>query len=274
MSDSTLAPAECPNCGRRNVIILPLHLEKGGPPLCLTCGMDWHAKHTRSRRAGRVAIKAMSLFLREGGRHEDLDKLKLRAICGEGVFRDFGRQILGYEADTIGAEVGDITTELLTDTIQLTHPDRHPAERRDLAHRVTEELLRLRPFTFPAPKPDPPVVPPDTRDGSEVAPPVHHKEPSRSTYPCETCADTIPHFYCDECKREWEMRQRKEWERDNAKRRAQYARRRDRRRRGMRPVTCLGCAAAVTSRRKDAKYCSHACRQRVYRGRGALKAVR
>jgi hypothetical protein len=34
--------------------------------------------------------------------------------------------------------------ELLRDLIALTHPDRHPAERRELATRTTQSLLALR----------------------------------------------------------------------------------------------------------------------------------
>jgi hypothetical protein len=37
----------------------------------------------------------------------------------------------------------------------------HPPERQELAERVAKELLALKPFVFPAPKPKP-------RDGSAV----------------------------------------------------------------------------------------------------------
>jgi hypothetical protein len=37
-----------------------------------------------------------------------------------------------------------IPPELLNDAVQLTHPDRRPPERAELANRVTAELLRLR----------------------------------------------------------------------------------------------------------------------------------
>ncbi len=140
--------ANCTKCGE-HTYVGPLHGEKGGPPFCPICAGYWHAEHTRRRKWGRIIIKAMKFYEREGGRWDDFDKLKLAA---SGILEDWGIDPLGYGTDTIGTEVGDITSELLADTIQLTHPDKHPVERRELAKRVTQELLALKPFVFPAPK--------------------------------------------------------------------------------------------------------------------------
>ncbi len=87
-------------------------------------------------------------------------------LAAGGIFEDWGIDLVGYvNADTIGAEVGDITAELLADTIELTHPDKHPPEREEKAKRVTQELLALKPFVFPAPKPEP-LKPQKRRDTS------------------------------------------------------------------------------------------------------------
>jgi hypothetical protein len=43
-----------------------------------------------------------------------------------------------------GAKRSRFDRDLLTAAIQLTHPDRHPAERRDLATSTTASLLELR----------------------------------------------------------------------------------------------------------------------------------
>ncbi len=144
--------ANCPKCGKPG-LVMPLHLDKGGPEMCLQCGMEWHAKHTRRRRFGRIVIKAMRLYLDNGGKFTDLDKFKQSiALASLGIRQH--SDLLGL-GDTIGTDVGDITTELLTDVLQLVHPDKHPPERRELATRVTQELLALQPFVFPAPKPKP-----------------------------------------------------------------------------------------------------------------------
>ena len=100
----------------------------------------------------------------------------------------WGIPVPGYDdADTIGAEIGDITSELLEDVLKLCHPDKHPAERKQLADRVTQELLALKPFVFPAPKPRP--EPPEPRDGSLWDFQKPTKDPLRLTYPCADCAD-------------------------------------------------------------------------------------
>jgi hypothetical protein len=124
---------------------MPLHGEKGGPMMCPFCCGNWHGEHGKKRKFGRILIKAMKAYLAAGGRSSDIDKLKQSATIGSlKVLIGFDVQAisdpLGYGADSIGADVGDITTELLTDTLQLTHPDRHPPERR----AVTQAHISMR----------------------------------------------------------------------------------------------------------------------------------
>jgi hypothetical protein len=169
------------------------------------------------------------------------------------------------EEDTIGGEVGDITTELLEDAIRLTHPDRHPAERQEFAHRVTLALIALRPFVFPAPKkPEPVTVKQTSPEGTT-------KEPLRNlprlTYPCEACIDEVPYYYCGACRAEWEKRQEKEREAERTKRKkwTEAARKRRLAQRVM--STCPVCNTQFAGKRKDARYCSAACRQAAHRER-------
>ena len=254
---------DCKKCGE-HTLLLPLHGDRGGPAFCSICAGKWHAEHTRRRKWGRIIIKAMKFYEREGGSLADVNKLKLVAM---GIVEDYGIDPLGYGTDTIGAEVGDITSELLADTIQLTHPDKHPPERRDAAKRVTQELLALKPFVFPAPKAKPATAK-MPRDDKIKSPPVTSKEPSRApAYPCSECADTVPYYYCSPCKTECDRRRREERERENAKQRKQYARRQRIRRSKRPPTICARCETKFEAKRKDAKYCSHGCRQWAYRRR-------
>ena len=248
----------CIKCSRQDLPVFPLHDDKGGPLFCPFCAGAWHAEHTRRRKWGRIIIKAMKMYEKEGGSYNDFTTMKLVA---------WGVAIAGFDgADTIGADVPDITSELLADALQLTHPDRHPPERRDLAVRVSQELLALKPFLFPAPKPKA-VSTPEPSNTSLKLPRTTFKEPLRFTYPCELCADTVPLYYCDPCKAEWKKRGQAERESDNAKQRQQYARRQQRIRLSRPPTTCPECGTEVKARRKDAVYCSAACRQRAHRQR-------
>jgi hypothetical protein len=246
----------CTNCGKHHQYLLPLHGERGGPLFCPICAGMWNAKHTRRRKWGRIIMKAMRFYEKEGGRWSDFDKMKL-AIAGFGL--------PGFEADTIGAEVGDITSELLADTIELTHPDRHPPERKEMAQRVTQELLALKPFVLPAPPPLPPPVP---RNANNLVTPETLRKPlPKPTYPCELCCDTVPFFYCNHCKAEWERRREVERDAERVKRRRQASRRRERKRMMTRAIPCAGCDDLFKPPRKDARYCSAACRQRAHRQR-------
>ena len=253
--------AHCSKCGELTYIT-PLHGDKGGPLFCPLCAGAWHAEHTKRRKWGRIIVKAMKAYEREGGSFSDFNTLKLAAM---------GIDVLHLEADTLGLDVGDITTELLDDAIQLTHPDRHPPERHDLAERVTQDLLELRPFVFPAPKPEAIPKPSADRDAFLKGVDDTFEKLLRGmkvgTYPCKLCVNQVPYYYCTACRAEWDKRQQKEREQANAKQRKWYARRQHIRRLSRPPTTCGVCSGKVEAKRKDATYCSAACRQRAHRQR-------
>ncbi len=251
--------SHCSRCGE-HTYVTPLHGDKGGPLFCPLCAGAWHAEHTKRRKWGRIIVKAMKAYEREGGSFRDFDTLKLAAM-------DF--DVMHLEADTLGLEAGDITTELLDDAIQLTHPDRHPPERHELAERVTQDLLALRPFVFPAPKPKAAPKSITDRDGFSKSADEHFTELLHkvSAYPCELCVNQMPYYYCTACRAEWDKRQQEKRERDNAKQRKWYAWRQHIRRLRRQPTTCGVCGEKVEAKRKDAKYCSAACRQRAHRQR-------
>ena len=256
----------CPQCNRPNQTVGPLHGEQGGPPFCLSCGMEWHGKHGRKRKLGRVVTKALKLFFAAGGGLRDLDKIKLRAL---GINLDLGH--LFGAPDTIGQDVGDITSELLRDTLRLTHPDIHPPERHELATRVTRELRALEPYVFPAPKPEP-RTPPKESPATPAPATVDHDPPStKPAYPCELCEDTYSRYYCTVCRAELDRRREAKRERRREKQRAWY-RARTERKRELRRIyhnlpQCATCDTAFEPKRTDAKYCSPACRQRAHRQR-------
>jgi hypothetical protein len=159
-----------------------------------------------------------------------------------------------------------LTSEVLADAVRLTHPDAHPPERRELANRVTEQLLALKPFVFPALKPKPPPIIDGERNGSSntdahieraVTPPER--------YPCVECALTIPLHYCTACRVEWEKRYEVEVQQERAKHRKWYAERKARLAKWKRQASCASCGKAIEGKRRDARYCSNACRQRAHR---------
>ena len=156
-----MSTGTCTKCGKHRYVE-PLHGPKGGPLMCFLCSGAWHAEYGRRNRAGNVLIKAMRAYGEAGGNlFKDLEEMRLVAM---------GIALPGYEAEAGKVvEVVDITSELLADALQLTHPDRHPPERRELAQRVTQELLALKPFVFPAPKPKP-APPKRTSDASSNSP--------------------------------------------------------------------------------------------------------
>lgn len=155
-------------------------------------------------------------------------------------------------------------------TVTLTHPDKHPAERKAEANRVTQELLALKPFVFPAPPPKPPPKH-EPCDVSLKQSPERLNEPSRPAYPCEDCRDAIPRDYCDPCRATWEKKQQEEEERDEQQRKIKnnnqrhyYKTRKEWRTRGAKPAVCESCGNEFKPKRTDKKYCSAACRQRAY----------
>ena len=242
--------------------------------VCLTCRGAWHAEHGKRRNLGRVVIRAIKAFLNAGGSIRHVDDLKLTALCSEG----FGGGIpeledpLGYlhGVAKLTDEIIELTSELLNEAIALTHPDKHPPERREQAMRVTQKLTDLKPFVFPAPVPKPKPPPPSPRDASINVRSQDLKEPSRPAYPCPQCRSGIPLYYCDACKAEHDKRRKAEQERTNAKQRQQYARRKARKARRAPPKLCP-CGAAIEGKRKDARYCSDACRQRAHRQKSPPK---
>lgn len=248
----------CGSCRRPNILVGPLHGERGGPPFCMRCGIDWNSEHSRKRKLGRIVVKAMKAYLKIGGTSGDLNLLQFAAL-GLDLF-----QLHGNGADTIGADVGDITSELLDATIRLTHPDRHPQERQEAATQVTKKLVALKPFVFPEPKPNPQPEPKES-DASIKLPRVRLPDPLQPSYPCGICVDQIPYYYCTTCKAKWEKIQRDKRERRNSKQREWYSRRKSIRRWETPPAICATCSEQFKGKRKDAKYCSARCRQKAHR---------
>jgi hypothetical protein len=253
----------CTKCGTHGYI-MPLHSERGGPPYCFMCAGAWHAEHAPRRRAVRVVIKALKAYEAAGGSlyGQEFDELKIAS----GPYAS----LVGRESDTAGSDFADLTSELLDATIALTHPDKHPAERKAEANRVTQELLALKPFVFPAPPPKPPPKY-EPRDVSLKESTECFNEPSQPAYPCEDCRYAIPRDYCDPCKAQWEKEQRKEEEREEAERKLNNAHQRYRYRERKRVrdyyvkrICCATCSKKFKPKRSDKKYCCAACRQRAY----------
>jgi hypothetical protein len=260
----------CEGCSEQTVLI-PLHGGKGGPVRCPICVGKWNAEHGRRRRTGRVVIRAIKAFLDAGGKYTDIDKLKLSASCDD-VLADLRIDPLGYMADIAHLDAADVdlTSELLADALRLTHPDCHPPERQELAHRVTQGLLALQPFVFPAPKPKPVEPPWKNERGADSTSKSTKSETSgkQPAYPCADCADAMPSEYCDACSAEYERREQKKFEQRTAKQREQYARRRRRILARRASAVCEVCGREFKSKRNDAHFCSARCRQRAHRKRG------
>jgi hypothetical protein len=194
-----------------------------------------------------------------GGNESDIAKLRLTALSRQ-IGLDFDPLGIAETAETVDETIL-LTSELLTETLRLVHPDVHPPERQELATRVTRQLLALQPFVFPAVKPKPTAPYEPWRDASVKASAQTLKEPLRR-YPCPDCASTIPLNYCDACRAEWEKKQREERDHNNAKQRKWYARR-NAWRHLSRP--CETCGKMVKGKREDARFCSAACRQKAHR---------
>jgi hypothetical protein len=262
---TTMSHGYCKICDKHNPVLVPLHDDKGGPLVCLPCAGSWHAKHARRRKAGRIVIRALKAYEEAGGNENDVIKLRMSVVGLSVGLSDFDP--LGYMADAVdlkgGCENVDLTSELLDDIIKLVHPDCHRPERQELAHRVTQSLLALKPFVFPALKPKAvaPAQPQPPRNESVIVPRSYLKKPLR--YPCKECASELPCYYCDWCKAEWNRRQEDERKKENAQQRKWYAQRRDRRQRAK---PCAQCGEPFKGKRKDAKFCSDTCRQAAHRG--------
>jgi hypothetical protein len=258
-------------CGKHDHL-RPLHGDNGGPLCCILCIGKWHGEHGRRRKLGRIVIRAIAAYLEGGGNPQDRNKLWCTAI-GRNLNLNLGVSTIGLDLDPLGYLDGvagskgeniDLTSELLADAIKLAHPDLHPPERRDLAHRVTQGLLALQPFTFPAPKPRKPVP------SSGPSPPTAENEPLKPPnkpprYPCADCACHSPRFYCDACKAEWNRRRDGEREYARARQRRRYEVRKQRRSMTKLAPTCATCGKRFKGKRADARFCSATCRQRAHR---------
>jgi hypothetical protein len=230
--------AACANCGQR-CLVGPLHGERGGPIVCIPCGSKVHAEIRRGERRDKL-----------------MNRLRNASI---------------FEAHEDGASEDELCTELLEDALRLTHPDRHPPERAELAHRVTQGLLALRPYVLPRCKPrDVSVaVPPSNRQTFVTPEPLRTALATLAQYPCSSCRHTVPTYYCAVCLGQYEQRRaakRKEFEAHRARANAK-ARERRRWRRESRRKKCRTCGKSFCPRRSDSLHCSRACRQRAYRDR-------
>jgi hypothetical protein len=266
----TNSHGKCAICGKHDYL-QPLHDNNGGPLCCILCAGNWHGKHGRRRRLGRIVIRAMAAYMNGGGSWTDIDKLKMTAmglgLTSKGLDKVFDP--LAYMADTAktDGETIELTSELLADAIKIAHPDLHPPDRRELAHRVTQGLIALRPFTFPAEKPKP--VAPSKPSGpmaTRTKPPAPSSGTEPKRYPCKECAADVPYYYSAECRTEFESRQQKERDQESAKRRKWYAERKLSREHRKPPTICATCGAGFKGKRRDARFCSANCRQRAHRG--------
>jgi len=265
-----MSAGRCESCGEHTVL-LPLHGGKGGPLRCPLCVGKWNAEHGRRRRTGRIVIRAIQAFYNAGGSPKDIDKLKHTAVMiSLGVeATDAWLDPLGYMDGIarLGGADADMTSELLADVLKLTHPDHHPPERQRLAHSVTQQLLALQPFIFPAPKPKPSLR--ECYGSSTNSARIETVVTKGPTYPCADCKSTIPKNYCRACRSEFEKRLAEKNERERAKQRQQYAKRKARR---YKSKACESCGVTFTvsggsgkHKRADARFCSNACRQRAHR---------
>jgi hypothetical protein len=175
--DLSFAHAICKGCGERSYC-RPLHGERGGPLYCLPCIGKWDAEHMPKRRARRALIRAMSAYTKAGCSlySTDFNELKL---LSDGILDS---------VDSAKDDFKDLTSELLTAALALTHPDRHPLERKAEAERVTQELSALKPFVFPAPPPPKPEPPPKRRSKESEAFDGIQKLKS---YPCDDCREAL-----------------------------------------------------------------------------------
>lgn len=210
--------AKCPDCGEL-AFLFPLHMAKGGPRLCISCSVEVRKKAKEK---------------------DEFFTTLMRGLPGSG--------------DHAGPD--ELNLELLIAAIALTHPDVHPPERAEAAHRVTAELTALKDHTRPKAPPPKPVCDPST-----VLPPA--RPVPRPPYPCEDCDGMNSFFYCDTCRGKYEETERARREPINAAARRRRALRRARRP----PATCLSCRAEFRGKRRDATTCSPACRQKAYRRR-------
>jgi hypothetical protein len=179
----------CDGCGE-STALFPLHGEKGGPPRCVLCLGKWHAEHGRRRNRGRVVIRAIKGYLAAGGEWTDVNKLNICAL-GADIGGVFDIDPLGYMAGVAKTadEIIELTSELLADALVLVHPDKHPPERQELAHRVMTQLLALKPFVFPALEPKSPLPRSSQPAPRPANPPKQAQRNAKPAYPCSDSRD-------------------------------------------------------------------------------------
>ncbi len=254
----------CAKCGC-NGYVMPMHGEKGGPLMCPMCMGAENARQANKAKAARLLFRAVDMYFKNGGKNAEVDFIvnagALARLNGGALLQGIGVKMDGAAPE--------LTKELLLQTIQLTHPDRHPPERQDMAREVTQKLTAMQPFVLPEekerhtpkrPSPVPPKPSPLSNVMKEVV-----------AYPCADCRGHVPYYYCDTCKAEYERRRAAETERKRKKQREQYASRRARTA-WVRQRECAACNKTFEPVRADARYCSNACRQKAHRrrqGKGA-----
>lgn len=215
----------------KRALIGPLHGAKGGMVVCIPCGLEIH---------------------------EDIEQDKPRA------FRTKKRQAVIDDEKML-------YLDLLEAAIRLTHPDRHPPERHDLAQEVTTRLLALKPWTLSKPPPRD-----YEKEAKRYAPKAREHFGERNGSEQDDtrrlddllqhpCVWTIPLYWCDECRAVREAGLEADRQRRNARQRQLRKWQRNRRP----PAVCVVCESTFKGRREDAKYCSAACRQRAHRRRKA-----
>jgi hypothetical protein len=230
----------CAKC-RQHDYVRPLHGDKGGPFCCVVCIGKHNAEHGKRRRLLPIFKRALAAYEAAGGNMYDVympDPADPADLADEAI---------------------QLTPELLADAIRLAHPDCHPPERRELAQRVTQELLALKPFTFSAAKPKPPK---QTASSGVTAIKRVEIRPAEKPlqYPCNECRKTAPHWYCSECRAEYDRRHRVYLDGENVKVRARRKKRRE-----ARVGICSACGVRFKGKRQDARFCSDTCRQQVHR---------
>jgi hypothetical protein len=220
----------CADCGRE-VLLVALHGDRGGPDVCLECAKRLLAPLKRKPiERARLAMHPWDEYATE------------------------------FELDA----------ELLREALSLTHPDRHPPERQARATRVTAALTKLRPYVLTrAPLRNGSVAPPvDAKasadgDRKRVTPIVPICDTCLELFMADS-GPTFLKYWCDKCRAWFEESRRQARDRDNARRRARRA---ERRQREARQCERTGCGRGFTPARSDARYCSNACRQAAHRER-------
>ncbi len=228
----------CVNCGT-DQLVTRLHRERGGPMVCPKCNDRILLEISRERKAQ------------------------------EAIFSAFGQDSLEVLGSNNGHPESQLSLELLDDILSLVHPDKHPPERASLAHRVTVELLAHR-ATVEVLALGQPVK---SRPASANLPVTGmHRRTAKTSdntlrkasqfSPCDDCRVMAPRYYCDDCRQRWARERQAKREKENA-----AARQRRARKRLLWRATCAHCETAFIPKRRDARYCSAACRQKAHRTR-------